>query len=427
MAKYKHNDISWWLDARFGMFIHWGLYSMPARHEWIRNFEKISNENYEKYFELFNPDLFNPVEWARAAKAAGMKYFVFTAKHHEGFCMWDSQYTDYKITNTPFGRDALREIIDAFRAEGLKVGLYYSLIDWHHPEFTVDTIHPLRDEKEEFEKNEKRNMKKYAEYMRNQVGELLTNYGKIDVIWFDFSYPNREHGKGCKDWESDKLVKMIHKLQPEILINDRLDLPESRDFKSPEQYIPTNGIRDEDGKLLAWEGCQTFSGSWGYFRDQTTWKSNRMLIEMLIKHVSRGGNLLMNVGPTARGYFDERAVNALQGYADWMKFHSRAIYGCTIAPEEYPEPEYCRYTYNPKTRTLYLHLLVWPFKFIHLPGLSGKIKYAQLLNDGSEIFFRDAKTAVHMNESSPDDAVSLDLPPVKPNVEVPVIEIFLKP
>lgn len=428
MAEYKHNDISWWLDARFGMFIHWGLYSMPARHEWIRNFERIPNEDYEKYFELFNPDLFNPVEWARAAKAAGMKYFVFTTKHHEGFCMWDSKYTDYKITNTPFGRDALREIIDAFRAEGLKVGLYYSLIDWHHPDFTVDTVHPLRDEQEEYEKNKNRDIKKYAEYMRNQVAELLTNYGKIDVIWFDFSYPNREHGKGRNDWESDKLVKMIHELQPEILINDRLDLPESHDFKSPEQYIPSNGMRDENGKLLNWEGCQTFSGSWGYFRDQSTWKSNRMLIEMLVKHVSRGGNLLMNVGPTARGYFDERAMSALQGYADWMKYHYRSIYGCTIAPEEYPEPEDCRYTYNPKTRTLYLHLLVWPFKFIHLPKLSGKVKYAQLLNDASEIKFRSADSNVHtnLNENSPDDAVTLELPPVKPNVEVPVIEIFMK-
>lgn len=426
MPEYSHGDRSWWQEARFGMFIHWGLYAMPARHEWIRNYERISNEDYQKYFDHFDPDLYEPSEWARKARAAGMKYVVFTAKHHEGFCMWDSKYTDYKVTNTPCGRDVLRELLEAFRTEGIRTGLYYSLIDWHHPEFTVDDHHPLRDAAEENEKNKTRDMRKYAEYMRNQVTELLTEYGKIDVIWFDFSYPQSERGKGRNDWESEKLVKMIRKLQPDILIDDRLDLPGSGDFRSPEQYVPSNGVCDENGEPVPWEGCQTFSGSWGYHRDESSWKSNKMLIEMLISHVSRGGNLLMNVGPTARGYLDHRAVAALDGYAEWMKYHARSVYGCTLAPAEFPEPENCRYTYNPKTNRLYLHLLVWPFKFIHLPNLAGKVEYVQLLTDGSEIFFRDSSAAVHMNESAPAGAVSLDLPPVQPNTEIPVIEIFLK-
>lgn len=426
MSKYGHGDSAWWQEARFGMFIHWGLYAMPARHEWIRNYEKITNEEYQKYFDRFDPDMYEPAEWARTARAAGMKYVVFTAKHHDGFCMWDSRHTDYKVTNTPCGRDLLRELLEAFRAEEIRTGLYYSLIDWHHPEFPVDDYHPLREVEAENEKNKKRDIRKYAEYMRNQVTELLTEYGKIDIIWFDFSYPQAKRGKGHKDWESEKLVRLVRKLQPDILIDDRLDLPGSGDFRSPEQYVPSNGIRNDRGELVLWEGCQTFSGSWGYHRDESSWKSNRMLIEILIQHVSRGGNLLMNVGPTARGYLDHRAVSALQGYAGWMKYHSRSIYGCTLAPSEFTEPENCRYTYNPETNRLYLHLLVWPFKFIHLPNLAGRVEYVQLLTDGSEIFFRDSSTSVHMNEQAPENAVSLTLPPVRPNAEIPVIEIFLK-
>ncbi|MCX6986252.1 MAG: alpha-L-fucosidase, partial [Lentisphaerae bacterium] len=207
---------SWFTQDRFGMFIHWWLYSMPARHEWIRNYERISNEQYQKYFDRFNPDLYEPKEWARMAKNAGMKYFVITAKHHEGFCLWDSKYTDYKATKTPCGKDLLKPMVDAFRAEGIKVGLYYSLLDWHHPDFPIDKIHPQRDDKAFREREKNRDVRKYAAYMRNQVTELLTKFGKIDIIWFDFSYPG-EDGKGHKDWESEKLLKLIRKLQPDIM------------------------------------------------------------------------------------------------------------------------------------------------------------------------------------------------------------------
>ena len=181
-------DTSWFVADRFGMFIHWGLYSMPARHEWIKSYEKISEEHYDKYFTYFDPDLYDAKAWAKRAKAAGMKYAILTAKHHEGFCLFDSQYTEYKSTNTPAGRDLVREYVDAFRAEGLHVGLYYSLIDWHHPDFTIDYQHPRRDEPNVKELNEGRDMRRYAQYMRDQVTELLTNYGKIDILWFDFSY-----------------------------------------------------------------------------------------------------------------------------------------------------------------------------------------------------------------------------------------------
>ncbi len=429
MADFGKGDTGWFTHDRFGMFIHWGLYSMPGRHEWVRNYEEIPNEDYEKYFEQFNPDLFNPKEWAKAAREAGMKYFVVTTKHHEGFCMWDSKYTDYKITNTPCGRDLLREIVDAFRAEGLKVGFYHSLIDWHHPDFTVDDVHPLRNRPDRAKLNEGRDMARYREYLRNQVHELLTEFGKISIIWFDFSYPQwGKDGKGHADWDSEGLVRMIRELQPGIMINNRLDLPGGGDVITPEQNTPDEPVTDEHGCPVVWEGCQTFSGSWGYHRDELTWKSSKQCIDMLINHVCRNGNLLMNVGPTSRGYIDSRAMERLKAYAEWMKYHSRSIYGCGMA-EGLTEPRDCRYTYNRETNRLYLHIMNWPFKHIHLKGLSGKVKYAQFLHDGSEVKMRDsAEVQVHSSLSSktPAGAVTVDLPVVKPAVEVPVIELILK-
>lgn len=429
MADFGKGDTGWFTHDRFGMFIHWGLYSMPGRHEWIRNYEEIPNEDYEKYFEQFNPDLFDPKEWAKAAREAGMKYFVITTKHHEGFCMWDSKYTDYKVTNTPCGRDLLREIVDAFRAEGLKVGFYHSLIDWHHPDFTVDDAHPLRNKPDRAKLNEGRDMARYREYLHNQVRELLTEFGKIDIIWFDFSYPQwGEDGKGHADWDSEGLVRMIRELQPGIMINNRLDLPGGGDVITPEQNTPDDPVTDENGNPVVWEGCQTFSGSWGYHRDELTWKSVKQCIDMLINHVCRNGNLLMNVGPTSRGYIDHRAMERLKAYAEWMKYHSRSIYGCGMA-EGLIEPRDCRYTYNRETNRLYLHIMNWPFKHIHLKGLSGKVKYAQFLHDGSEVKMRDsADTQVHasLSHKTPAGAVTVDLPVVKPAVEVPVIELILK-
>ncbi len=429
MADFGKGDTGWFTHDRFGMFIHWGLYSMPGRHEWIRNYEEIPNEDYEKYFEQFNPDLFNPKEWAKAAREAGMKYFVITTKHHEGFCMWDSKYTDYKVTNTPCGRDLLREIVDAFRAEGLKVGFYHSLIDWHHPDFTVDNVHPLRNRPDRAKLNEGRDMARYREYLHNQVRELLTEFGKIDIIWFDFSYPQwGEDGKGHADWDSEGLVRMIRELQPGIMINNRLDLPGGGDVITPEQNTPDDPVTDENGNPVVWEGCQTFSGSWGYHRDELTWKSVKQCIDMLINHVCRNGNLLMNVGPTSRGYIDYRAMERLKAYAEWMKYHSRSIYGCGMA-EGLVEPRDCRYTYNRETNRLYLHIMNWPFKHIHLKGLSGKVKYAQFLHDGSEVKMRDSANAqvhVSLSHKTPAGAVTVDLPVVKPAVEVPVIELILK-
>lgn len=435
VTKKTPGDTAWFTHDRFGMFIHWGLYSLPARHEWVKTNEKISEEHYDLYFEHFNPDLYDPKEWARQAKAAGMKYVVMTAKHHEGFCMWDTQYTDYKCTNTPAGRDLIREYVDAFRAEGLHIGFYYSLIDWHHPDFTIDPLHPRRDDADAKEQNEGRDMRRYAEYMRNQVAELLTNYGKIDVLWFDFSYSQNKGtgnkawqvGKGKEDWEAEELLALARKLQPHIIIDNRTEI--DQDLWTPEQYQPTEWIRHpETGELVTWEACQTFSGSWGYYRDEMTWKSPEMLIRMLVNTVSLGGNLLMNVGPTSRGYLDYRAEAALAVYADWMKYNSRSIYGCTMAEPEFQAPQDCRLTQSADGKRIYVHLFAYPFAHLKLKGFAGKIKYAQFLHDGSEVLFTEGKID-HFSagaEKEDADTVIFYLPDVKPHCLVPVIEIFLK-
>ena len=207
------NKYEWFTEARFGMFIHWGLYAIPANNEWIKNHKEISNEDYQKYFDNFNPDMLDAKEWARMAKEAGMKYFVITTKHHEGFCLWDSKYTDYKATKTQAKRDLLKEIVDAFRAEGIKIGFYYSLLDWYHPEFPIDAIHPLRNHPDALEMNKTRDVRKYAKYMRNQITELLTNYGRVDEVWFDGACAEGPNGKRQEyDWEA--ILSTIRQLQP---------------------------------------------------------------------------------------------------------------------------------------------------------------------------------------------------------------------
>ncbi|MDR2383041.1 MAG: alpha-L-fucosidase [Prevotellaceae bacterium] len=414
----KEKRMEWWTNDRFGMFIHWGIYALPARHEWIKHNERISDENYQKYFDYFNPDLYNPAEWAKKAKEAGMKYVVLTTKHHDGFCLWDSKHTDYKVTNTPYGKDLVKPLVDAFRAEGIRIGFYYSLIDWHHPHFPYDDLHPNRPkDAEDIKKaNEKRDIKIYRQYMKDQLTEILSNYGQIDELFLDFSYPG-EKGKGHEDWDSESLIKLIRSLQPQIIIDDRADLNDTEwgwDFKTPEQYMPAEWPT-VNGQRVPWETCQTFSGSWGYYRDEYSWKSVHQLVSMLVEVVSKGGNLLLNVGPTARGIFDDRADERLDGIAKWMKFHSRSIYGCTQAPDEYKVPNNCFLTFNPKTKRLYVHILEWPFQSLNLSGYAGKIKYAQLLNDASEIRYNEK-----------DNDVTLRLPVRRPDVEIPVIELVLE-
>ncbi len=424
---------AWWTHDRFGMFIHFGLYASPARHEWVQSKERIAPDAYEKrYMPRFNPDLFDAKDWARRAKKAGMKYMVLTAKHHEGFCMWDTKTTDYKITNTPFKRDLVREYVDAARAEGLKVGFYFSIKDWHHPDYLIDQSHPLRPADGKFTDeiyetlNKGRDWNRYREYMYAQVKELLTNYGKIDIIWYDYTVKEK-YGKNWKHWESVELMKLTRALQPDILVDSRLDLMDTEDgwdFVTPEQCRVTQWPQ-VDGKDAPWETCQTFSGSWGYYRDEETWKSPHQLIELLVNSVAFGGNLILNVGPTGRGEFDYRACDRLDAIGAWMRVNGRSIYGCTAAPKEFKTPVDSLLTYNPETKRLYIHLVNYPMGTLPF-DFADKVEYAQFLHDASEVKIRKGAEIQHSQGGDLGARDFLLLPMKKPNVEIPVVEIFLK-
>ncbi|MDN6161303.1 MAG: alpha-L-fucosidase [Atopostipes sp.] len=430
-------DPSWFIQDRFGMFIHFGLYSIAARHEWVMTHEQMSPKDYRKYFDHFNPDLFNADEWVEYAKNAGMKYLVITTKHHDGFALWDTKLTDYKITNTPFGRDLLAELVQACRKENIKIGFYHSLIDWHHPDFPLDGHHPQREDKKARAKNKQRSMKNYVEFLHGQVRELLEDYGKIDYIWFDFNYPEQDwgwaKGKGPKNWQSKKLEEMILDLQPHIIINDRLGL--NRGVTTPEQYQPSEPLKENEQTVI-WEACQTFNGSWGYDPQNLHWKSSEDVIKMLIDTVSKDGNLLFNIGPNGRGEFDQPTIKRLDDISDWMRLHERSIIG--TGHSQYKAPADCRLTQ--KENRLYLHIFSWPFGQIQLKGLAGKVSYAQFLHDASEVQFTnysaekeidpalltEADKIALNNSSVTENSLVFDLPTPKPEIVVPVIEIFLE-
>jgi alpha-L-fucosidase len=247
-------DTTWFTHDRFGLFIHWGLYALPARHEWVKHNEQIPDEKYDAYFKHFDPDLYDPRKWASAAAEAGMKYFVVTTKHHEGFCLWDTRLTDYKAPNTPAARDLLKPMVEAFRQQNMRVGFYHSLIDWHHPQYVLDKIYgPYRNHPDREKMNRGRDQKKYAQYLHGQVRELLTGFGPIDILWFDFSYPQGDGaGKGKADWQSEKLVKLVRKLAPKIILDDRLDLSDEWDVKTPEQIV-TRQWPTHNGRPVIWE------------------------------------------------------------------------------------------------------------------------------------------------------------------------------
>ncbi|MFF3027085.1 alpha-L-fucosidase [Microbacterium sp. NPDC057944] len=418
-------DLAWFTEARLGMFVHWGLYSLAARHEWVKNRERMTDAEYEPYFAHFDPDRYDPRAWARTAKAAGAGYVVLTAKHHDGFCLWDSALTDYTSMNTPFGRDAVAEFVDACRAEGLRVGLYYSLIDWHHPSFPIDGTHPQRDDEEFKAAAADRDIRDYQRYLHGQVRELLTGYGQIDYLFFDFSYTHRPDywgGKGAADWDAENLLSMVRALQPNIIVNDRLGIP--GDIVTPEQYQPLKPM-ERDGVPVAWEACQTLDGSWGYDRDNLDAKSPESLIKLLIDGVSKDGNLLLNVGPDGRGRLDATAQRTFDEIASWMDDHARSVHGAGPAPWQAPDDT--RYTL--RGDRLYVHLFSWPFKHLHLPGLAGKVGYAQLMADASEL------VPLHIDPNRvaqntlmgglPDGTLTLQLPVQRPDSPVPVIELFL--
>jgi alpha-L-fucosidase len=408
------------------MFVHFGLYSVAARHEWVMNYEQIDPAAYRRYAEVFDPDLFDADALARTAVEAGARYVVLTAKHHEGFCLWDSALTDHTSV-TACGRDLVREFVDAMRAHGLGVGLYVSLLDWDHPDYTIDRHHPLRHAPDVAERNAGRDMDRYRTYLHGQVRELLTGYGPVDYVFFDFTEPGMDPdsgllGKGPADWDADGLLATVRELQPTAVVNDRLGIP--ADLVTPEQYQPDRPL-ETDGVPQAWEACQTVNGSWGYHRDNLEAKSPELLVRMLVGSVALGGNMLLNVGLTGRGEIAARDRALLGEIGRWLGHHGRAVHGA--GPAAYTPPPSCLYTR--RGDRLYLHVLVWPFGQLHLPGLAGRVRFARLLHDGSEVattVIDPGQTALTMQQAGqPAGTLTLRLPTVRPDVTVPVVELLL--
>jgi alpha-L-fucosidase len=376
----------WWRNDRFGMFIHFGAYGVAARGEWVKSNEKLTTEQYQKYVDAFNPADFDAAAWARTAKAAGMKYAVLTAKHHDGFCMFDSKLTDYKLSRQFDGRDLVREFLDAFRAEGLKVGLYYSIIDWHHPDYPNVGNHPQREDNEYGKR--KFNWDNYLKYMHGQVEELVRDYGKLDIMWFDYSFDEYSGDK----WKAKELVDLVHKYQPGILLDNRLEVNQGTvtegrtisrfgDFETPEQGIPDEGLLDKYGNPIPWETCLTLNNNWGYYESDKNWKSPELIVHALVNCVSKNGNLLLNVGPDARGRIPAESVRILKDVGRWMNNNGESIYGCGAST--FVKPDWGRYTQ--KGNNLYAHWMYPTVGHINIKGMGDKAGHVTLLSSGAEL------------------------------------------
>jgi alpha-L-fucosidase len=421
-------DMEWFKKARFGMFIHWGLYSITGRDMWYYSMEEVKKEHYERLFKKFDPISYDPAKWANLAKKAGMKYAVFVAKHHDGFCLWDSKFTDFKVTNTPYGKDLLRPWLEAFRAEGFRIGIYYSLIDWHHPHFTVDCIHPQRADIEKL--NDERDFKIYVDFMHKQIRELMSEYGKIDIFWPDFSYGTWPHhnknelkGKGAADWQSEDIIKMIEELQPGILCNGRMGLPGEikGDFSTPEQYIPDKDITGDEGTVM-WETCETLGSGWGYCRGDTDIKTPGMVIKHIVTCVSNNGNLLLNVGPTPRGTIQDEFADCLERVGKWMDINGESIYGAgtadikahqTFCPEFHP-------VFTQKGKDIYMHCFEhYPPYDVIIRNMGEKVDYIEFVSDKTEIEFESVMIDDNLN-------LKLHMPVIKADPYNTVIRISLK-
>ncbi|MFD1315491.1 alpha-L-fucosidase [Namhaeicola litoreus] len=366
-AKENLEARKWFADAKFGLFIHWGVYSVLGDGEWVMQLQNISIPEYEKLPTFFNPVNYNAAEWVKMAKDAGMKYICITTRHHDGFSMFDTELTDYNIVkSSPYKKDILKELAVACEKEGIKLFFYYSLLDWHN-----DDYYPRGSTGNGIAGRKDGNWEKYIAFMKGQLTELLTNYGEIGGIWFDGDWDKKE-----ADWHYDEIYQLIHRLQPQCLIgnNHHEAIKPGEDFQMFEKDLPGRSTQKfaskaEDIGSLPKEVCETINGSWGFNLQDRHHKSDKELIQYLIKAAGYGTNLLLNVGPMPNGKIQEEHVKSLEKIGDWLAVYGETIYGSEggiLAPSE-------DLVSTQKGKKLYVHLLN-PKENWFLPGFNTKIE-----------------------------------------------------
>lgn len=370
----RTDRLAWFREARFGLFIHWGVYSQIGREEWARELLQIPWAEYQRYARSFNPVNYNPREWVRLAKEAGVKYIVITSKHHDGFCLYDSAFTENDSAGAKIGKDLLGMLVEVCREQDMPIGFYYSIMDWHHPDYL-----PRRSwEKDRPAKGA--DFRRYVSYMKSQLQELVLKY-RPAILWFDGEWEHRN-----EDYDAVGLGQMLRQLQPDILINDRLfnRAPGLGDFGTPENYVPATGWRNEDGSLRLWEVCLTMNfNGWGYNRFETEFRNGPQLIRQLIEIASKGGNFLLNIGPRPDGTIQPEFVERLKQIGAWLRVNGEAIYGSEPSIFE-RLPFFGRCTV--KANRIYVHIMGWPQdKKVVLPGLKNRVQRVFLLASGQKL------------------------------------------
>jgi alpha-L-fucosidase len=378
-AEDRERRLGWWHEARFGMFIHFGLYSVFGRHEWVMENEGIPVAEYEQAAKRFNPEPNAARAWAKLAKKAGMKYMVMTTKHHEGFCHFDSKLTNYTAPKTACGRDLVREFVDAARAEGLRVGFYYSLMDWHHPDGALCA-------------SDDDARRRFVEYIHGQVRELCTNYEKIDILWYDVNWPLSAQG-----WKAVELNTMVRELQPDILINNRTGIPE--DFTTPEQTIRASAE--------PWESCMTMNDSWGYQKADDNWKTPKNIVRNLIRCARDNGNYLLNIGPKGDGGIPPESVSILTDVGRWMDKYAELIH----APVTISKVKRGQFSdFIQRGNKLYIMVQFWPGTELSIGGLIPRALSAKLYGTSTPAKFEQTDFRLRFTglpASAPDPMVSV--------------------
>src|SRR6266568_8382910 len=365
----------WWREAKFGMFIHWGIYAVPADStdlaghkriaEWYFSNKQVQVAEYEKFASQFDPVQFDARAWVETAKNAGMKYIVITSKHHDGFSMFDTKMTGYNVVQaTPWHHDPMKDLAAECQRQGLRLCFYHSIMDWHHPDY-------LPRRKWDTRPADDASLDRYIEYMKGELRDLLTNYGPIGILWWDGGW---EHS--AEEIHSAEVNSYLRSLQPAIIINDRNKLPE--DYSTPEQDIPASAL--PGGRL--WETCMTINDTWGYAKNDTNWKSAEDLTRKLIDIASKGGNFLLNVGPTDQGVFPQAILERLARMGDWMRANGASVYSSTQCPfRNLPFDGRC--TVNGSK--LYLQVFEWPAGGLTIRDLETAVTRARALDGGETL------------------------------------------